>query len=65
MKTYISGIRIQGTTSEELIVLWKELRTAPFDDVWEEYLNREKASANYIDEVLNYEKEVLSKDNLI
>ena len=45
----------------ELMVLQEELKTAPFGDVWEEYLNRENVSANYIDEVLNYEKEVLSK----
>ena len=45
----------------ELMVLQEELKTAPFGDVWTEYLNRENVSANYIDEVLKYEKEVLSK----
>ena len=45
----------------ELMVLQEELKTAPFGDVWEEYLKRENVNANYIDEVLKYEKEVLSK----
>ena len=45
----------------ELMVLQEELKTAPFGDVWTEYLNREGVSVNYIDEVMTYEKEVLSK----
>ena len=45
----------------ELMVLQEELKTAPFGDVWAEYLNREGINANYIDEVMKYEKEVLSK----
>ncbi len=45
----------------ELMVLQEELKTAPFGDVWTEYLNRENVNINYIDEVLKYEKEVLSK----
>lgn len=45
----------------ELMVLQEELKTAPFGDVWKEYLNRENVTANYIDEVLKYEKDVLSK----
>ena len=44
----------------ELMVLQEELKTAPFGDVWEEYLNRENANVNYIDEVLKYENDVLS-----
>ena len=45
----------------ELMVLQEELKTAPFGDVWNEYLNREGVNANYIDEVMTYEKEVLSE----
>ena len=45
----------------ELMVLQEELKTAPFGDVWAEYLKRENVNVNYIDEVLAYEKEVLSK----
>ena len=44
----------------ELMVLQEELKTAPFGDVWEEYLNRENANVNYIGEVLKYENDVLS-----
>lgn len=43
------------------MVLQEELKTAPFGDVWAEYLNRENVSANYINEILKYEKEVFSK----
>ncbi|MBR1970667.1 MAG: L-rhamnose isomerase, partial [Clostridia bacterium] len=45
----------------ELMVLQEELKTAPFGDVWQEYLNRENVGANYISEVMRYEKEVLLK----
>jgi len=45
----------------ELMVLQEEVKTMPFGDVWEEYLSREGVSKNYIDEVLKYENEVLSK----
>ena len=36
----------------ELMVLQEEVKTMPFGDVWEECLNREGVSKNYIDEVL-------------
>lgn len=42
-----------------LMYLGEELKTAPFGDVWEEFLKRENSPANYYDEVLKYEKEVL------
>lgn len=44
----------------ELMVLQEELKTAPFGDVWEEYLKREGVQNDYITEVLKYEKDVLS-----
>ena len=47
----------------ELMVLQEEVKTMPFGEVWEEYLNREGVSVKYIDEVLKYENEVLSKRN--
>ena len=43
----------------ELMALSEELKTAPMGDIWEEFLNRENVKSNYIEEVLNYEKEVL------
>ena len=45
----------------ELMVLQEEMKTAPFGDVWAEYLSRQNVSADYITEVKKYEKEVLEK----
>ena len=45
----------------ELMVLQEELKTAPFGDVWEEFLKSEGIDSNYICAVKEYEKEVLSK----
>ena len=45
----------------ELMVLQEDLKTAPFGDVWEEYLKRECVEKNYIAEVMKYEEAVLSK----
>lgn len=45
----------------ELMVLQEELKTAPFGDIWVEYLESEKISADYLSEVKEYEKEVLLK----
>ncbi|MGN0515409.1 L-rhamnose isomerase, partial [Eubacterium sp.] len=45
----------------ELMVLQEELKTAPFGDVWAEYLENEKVPADYLSEVKEYEKEVLLK----
>lgn len=43
----------------ELMALQEELKTAPFGDIWEEYLKRENVQSNYITEVKKYEEEVL------
>ena len=45
----------------ELMVLQEELKTAPFGDVWNEYLAREGVSSEYINDIKNYEREVLVK----
>ncbi len=45
----------------EVMVLQEELKTAPFGDVWSEYLKRENIPSNYINEVKKYETEVLNK----
>lgn len=45
----------------ELMVLQEELKTAPFGDVWAEYLASENVPADYFGAVQNYEKEVLLK----
>jgi len=45
----------------ELMVLQEELKTAPFGDVWNEYLKRDGVESDYITTVKEYEKEVLMK----
>lgn len=45
----------------ELMVWQEELKTAPFGDVWEEYLRRENIPVSYLTEVKKYEQEVLLK----
>lgn len=43
----------------ELMVLQEELKTAPFGDIWNEYLRRENVENDYITKVKEYEKKVL------
>ncbi len=43
----------------ELMVMHEELKTAPFGDVWAEYLARENVPEDYIQEILEYEEKVL------
>ncbi len=43
----------------QLMVLQEDLKTAPFYDVWQEYLKRENTPAEYYAEVKRYEEEVL------
>ena len=45
----------------ELMVLQEEMKTAPFGDIWNEYLCREGVKIDYIGEIKKYENEVLSK----
>ncbi len=45
----------------ELMVRSEELKTAPFGDVWEEYLRRENVSVDYIEAVKEYERERLAE----
>ena len=45
----------------ELMVKQEELKTAPFGDIWDEFLKREGVEPNYFAEVEKYEKDVLSK----
>lgn len=44
-----------------LMVMQEEMKTAPFGDVWSEYLRREGISEDYLTEIKKYEREVLSK----
>ena len=43
-----------------LMVLREEMKTAPFGDVWEQYLKTSGVPVNYLDEIEKYEKYVLS-----
>ncbi len=43
----------------ELMVLNEELKTAPFGDVWQEFLNRAEVETDYLSSIKKYEKEVL------
>jgi len=43
----------------KLMVYQEELKTAPFGDVWAEYLKRENVENDYLTQVEKYEKEVL------
>ncbi len=45
----------------ELMALQEDMKTAPFGDIWEEYLRRENVPCRYIDEILEYEKSVLEE----
>ena len=45
----------------QLMALSEEMKTAPFGDVWNEYLERHGLKNTYYDEIEKYEKEVLSK----
>ena len=45
----------------QLMVVQEELKTAPFGDIWNEYLERENTPVEYFAEVKRYEQEVLSK----
>ena len=45
----------------EIMYLQEEMKTAPFGDVWNEYLERENVTKNYFEEVKKYEQEVLVK----
>ena len=37
----------------------EELQIIPFGDIWQESLDRENVTADYISEVMKHEKEVL------
>ena len=45
----------------DIMVISEEMKTAPMGDVWAEYLNREGVVSDYLTEVRDYEKNVLSK----
>lgn len=48
-----------GADFTALMVKQEALKTAPFGDVWNEYLEMQNLSDSYIDEIKKYEQEVL------
>jgi len=45
----------------KLMVLQEELKTAPFGDVWKEFLSQQKVAEDYLTDIEEYEKKVLVK----
>ncbi len=45
----------------DIMYLSEEMKTMPFGDVWNEFLDREGVTRNYLAEVKKYEAEVLAK----
>ena len=51
---------LQNTNqTSKLMAMQEEMKTAPFGDVWKEFLSRSGLCENYYDEIEQYEKEVL------
>ena len=48
-----------GGKFTDLMVLQEEIKTAPFGDIWAEYLVREGIKADYLSEIKEYEEKVL------
>ena len=59
---YMKKLQEDGNLTE-LMVLQEELKTAPFGDVWDEYLKRNKIEKNYLNVVKEHELSVLAKRN--
>ena len=45
----------------DVMYVMEQMKTMPFGDVWEEFLRREGVRSDYINEIKEYEREVLSK----
>ena len=50
-----------GAEFTDVMYLLEETKTMPFGDVWDEFLRREGVSKDYLNEIKEYEREVLSK----
>ncbi len=50
-----------GADFTSLMVMQEELKTAPFGDIWQEYLSEQNVPESYIDEIKKYENEVMVK----
>ncbi len=45
----------------DLMYLQEEMKTAPFGDIWAEYLKRENRESDYLSEIKKYEEKILEK----
>ena len=52
-----------GSRFSELMVLQEQMKTAPFGDVWERFLEDENVASDYFPAISEYEKDVLSGRN--
>ena len=52
-----------GGRFSELLVLQEQMKTAPFGDVWEKFLEDENVEPDYFPAISKYEKDVLSGRN--
>ena len=49
----------RSSSFTELMFINEEMKTAPFGDIWNEFLEREKIDGNYLEAVKEYEQKVL------
>ena len=60
LEPYAEMKKMQDENDLTSLMVWQEeLKTAPFGDVWEEYLKRENVEKDYLAEIKNYEQKVL------
>ena len=58
--TTLSALQYEGKFGE-VMYLQEEMKSMPFGDVWEEFLERCGTKSAYLDDIKQYETEVLSK----
>lgn len=56
----LKSLQESGDTTS-LMVLNENLKTLPFGDIWEKYLEEENVKSDYLSEIKQYEETVLSK----
>ena len=57
---YLKGLQ-DNADMTDLLVMQEEVKTYPFGDVWEEYLNQCGVPSDWFEKIKTYEKEVLLK----
>ncbi|MBR2973012.1 MAG: L-rhamnose isomerase, partial [Clostridia bacterium] len=60
LEPYAEMKKMQDENDLTSLMVWQEeLKTAPFGDVWEEYLKRENIPADYLSIIKEYEKNLV------